>query len=140
MTTKTTLNMNVLKTNRPNLLSALCILTFIGSTTSFISYFLASVFFEKSSELIIKYSNWHTFEAISPLYFTFFMALSAISLVGAIRMWKLHRDGFFVYTVSQVIILFLPVLWINWNSFSPIGAIFTSVFFIGYALNWKSFL
>jgi hypothetical protein len=129
--------MNEIKTNRSNLLTALCILTFIGSGTSFFGYFLASVFFEKASELIIKYSNWYSVEAISPLYFTLFMALSAISLVGAIRMWKLHRDGLFLYAVSQLVIVFLPVLWLGWNYFSVTGAIFTGVFVGGYALNWK---
>jgi hypothetical protein len=129
--------MNEIKTNRTNLLSALCILTFIGSGTSFFGYFLTSVFFEKTSELIIKYSNWHSVEAISPLYFTFFMALSAISLIGAIRMWKLHLDGFIIYTISQLIILFLPVIWLDWKAFSETGAIFTVVFVGGYALNWK---
>ena len=131
--------MNEIKPNRTTLLSALCILTFIGSSTSFLGFFLASIFFEKASELIIKYSNWHSVEAISPLYFTLFMALSAISLSGAIRMWKLHRDGFFLFTISQLIILFLPVIWVGWNYFSVTGAIFTSIFFIGYGLNWKSY-
>lgn len=129
--------MNEIKTNRSNLLTALCILTFIGSGTSFLGYFLASVFFDRTSELIIKYSNWHTVEAISPLYFTLFMALSAISLTGAIRMWKLCRDGFFLYAASQLVILFLPVIWLGWNSFSVTGAIFTSVFVIGYSMCWK---
>lgn len=129
--------MNELKTTRSVSLNALCILTFIGSTTSFVAYFLASLFFEKASYIIIKYSNWHSVEAISPLYFTLFMALSAISLVGAIRMWKLHRDGFFVYTAAQIVLIFLPVVWIGWNSFSDTGAIFTAVFVGGYAMNWK---
>jgi hypothetical protein len=129
--------MNELKTNRTTLLTALCILTFIGSTSSFIIYFLSSVFYEKTSEIIIKYSNWHTVEAISPLYFTILMALSAISLTGAIRMWKLHRDGFFIYTISQLIFLFLPVIWLGWNAFSVTGAIFTAVFVVGYWMNWK---
>ncbi len=129
--------MNKETTQRPNLLSALCILSFIGSGLGFIGYFLASVFFTKTSELIIQYSNWHTVEAISPMYFTLFMALSAASLIGAIRMWKLHRDGFFIYTVAQIIMLFLPVIWIGNNSFSVTGAIFTAIFIGGYALNFK---
>jgi hypothetical protein len=129
--------MNEVKTNRNNFLSALCILTFFGSTAAFFGYFLASVFFEKTSELIIKYSNWHSVEAISPLFFTILMVLSAISLTGAIRMWKLHRDGFFIYTISQLIFLFLPVIWLGWNSFSVTGAIFTAVFVVGYAMNLR---
>ena len=130
--------MNEFITNRTAFLKALCILTFIGSTASFIIYFLASLFFEKASQIIIKYSNWHTVDSISPFYFTLFMALSAISLAGAIRMWKLHRDGFFIYAAAQIIILFLPVIWIGWNSFSETGVIFTLIFIVGYALNWKN--
>lgn len=122
---------------RPNLLSALCILTFTGSGVAFVGYFLASVFFTKTSELIIKYSNWHSVEDISPLYFTVIMVLSAVSLIGAIRMWKLHRDGFFIYSISQIFFLLLPVIWIGSVAFSVTGAIFTTIFIGGYALNWK---
>ncbi len=123
--------------NRPPFLSALCILTFTGSTFGFIGYFLASLFFDKTSELIIKYSSWHSVEAISPIYFTVLMALFAISLMGAIRMWKFHRDGFFIYSISQIVILFLPVIWIDCNAFSVANAIFTTVFILGYGWNWR---
>ncbi len=129
--------MNDIQSYRTSFLSALCILTFIGSSTSFIAYFLASVFFEKTSALIIKYSNWYSTDAISPLYFTVLMALSAISLTGAIRIWKLHRDGFYIYSITQIIILFIPVIWMGWNAFSVTGAIFTAVFVVGYAINLK---
>lgn len=124
-------------TMRPPFLSALCILTFIGSTFGFIGYFMASLFFEKTSELIIEYSSWHSVEAISPLYFTVLMALFAFSLTGAIRIWKFHRDGFFLYFISQIVILFLPVIWIDWNAFSVVNAIITTVFILGYGLHWR---
>ncbi len=130
------MNNNKTKT-RPPFLSALCILTFIGSTFGFIGYFLASLFFNKTSELIIEYSSWHSVEAISPIYFTVLMALFAISLTGAIRIWKFHRNGFFIYSISQIVILFLPVIWIDWNAFSVANAIFTSVFILGYGWNWR---
>jgi hypothetical protein len=122
---------------RPPFLSALCILSFAGGTAGFIGYFLASLFFEKSSELIIQYSSWHSTDAISPLYFTILMFLFAISLTGAIRIWKFRKDGFYIYSISQLAILFLPVIWIDWNSFSVSNAIFTGVFIAGYLLNFK---
>lgn len=122
---------------RPSLLSALCILTFIGSTTGFIGYFLAAIFFEQLSQLIIQYSSWHTTASVSPLLFTLLMVFYALSLTGAIRMWKLHRDGFFLYTISQLAILFVPVIWINWDAFSFTNSIFITVFVIGYGLNLK---
>lgn len=125
------------KNSRPDLLTALCILTFVGSGTGFLAYFLAAVFFDKATAFIIEYSSTHSTEAISPVYFVLLMALSAVSLAGAIRMWKLHRDGFFMYAIAQSGLMFLPVVWLGWNSFTVPGAIFTGVFVIGYSMNWK---
>lgn len=124
-------------TNRSPLMTALCILTFTGSSIGFIGYFLASLFFEKTSELIIKYSSWNSVDAISPLYFTLLMALFAFSLTGAIRMWKFHRDGFYLYAIAQLLILFLPVIWINGSAFSVANAIATGVFILGYILTFR---
>ena len=129
--------MNTLHKPRPDFLSALCLLTFTGSTITFIGYFLAAVFFERVSELIIKYSAWHSVEAISPVYFTALMALSAMSLTGAIRMWKLHRDGFYLYLFAQVLMVSLPVLWIGTTAFSVSNALFTGLFLTGYTMNLK---
>lgn len=120
---------------RPDLLTALCLLTFAGSGSGFFVYFLAALFFEKASAFIIKYSSTHTTEAISPQYFILLMVFSAVSLAGAIRMWKLHRDGFLMYLPAQLGIIIVPVVWLGWNSFTVPGAIFTGVFVVGYALN-----
>ena len=125
--------------SRSNFLSALCILTFLGSGLSFLMYFFAALFFEETSELIIKYSRWNSTEAISPLYFTLLMALNAISLTGAIRMWKLHRDGFYLYVLTQILILFVPAMWISFEAVSISNAIFTTIFIIGYGLNFRRF-
>ena len=122
---------------RPPFLSALCLLTFIGSSIGFTGYFLAALFFEKTSELILKYSSWHSTETISPLYFSLLMALFAISLTGAIRMWKLHRDGFYLYVFAQLSILIVPVVWIDWQALSATNAIFTTVFMLGYGFHFK---
>jgi hypothetical protein len=125
------------KIKRPDFLSALCILTFIGSSITFTVYLLASLFFKNASEIIVKYSAWHSTDAISPLYFTILMALSALSLTGAIRMWKQHRDGFLLYTAAHVLILLIPIFWINIQAFSVVNLIFTAIFIGGYGLNWK---
>lgn len=126
-------------TQRSSFLSALCILTFLGSGLSFLVYFIAALFFDAASEFIIKYSRWSSTEAITPIYFTLLMALNALSLTGAIRMWKLHRDGFFLYVISQLIIAFVPAFWININAISISNVIFTLIFFTGYGLNFRRF-
>ncbi|MFW6289739.1 MAG: hypothetical protein ACOC0R_02125 [Mariniphaga sp.] len=127
----------MISSKRPPLLSALCILTFIGSTIGFTGYFLAAIFFKQVSTLIMQYSSWHSTETLTPLFFTLLMVLYALSLSGAIRMWKLHRDGFVLYAVSQLAILFVPVIWVNWNAFSFTNLIFVLVFITGYAVNLK---
>lgn len=124
-------------TKRPPFLTALCGLTFVGSSVAFITWFLAALFFEKAGELIIKYSSWHAVEQITPLYFLILMVLNCFSLVGAIRMWKFRRDGFFVYAFAQLSIMFFPSIWLGWTAFSATNAIFTGVFLIGYSLNLK---
>ncbi len=123
---------------RPPLLRALCIMTFAGSGIAFPGYFLASVFFEKFSDVVVKYSSWHSTDEISPLYFTILMVLYAVSLAGAVRMWKLHRDGYILYLIAQAGIIFMPVIWIGWQAFSVTNAVFTGVFVIGYGINWRS--
>lgn len=129
--------MDTKKIHRPAFLSGVCLLSFIGSGMAFIAYFLASLFFDRTSELIIKYSSWNNTDEISSLYFTLLMALYAFSLIGAIRMWKLHKSGFYVYSISQIIILFQPALWINWQAFSVTNVIFTFIFIFAYFLNLK---
>jgi len=126
-----------MKTSRPDFLSALCILTFIGSSFTFIVYLLASLFFKRVSEIIVEYSAMYSTNGINSLYFTTLMALSALSLSGAIRMWKLHIDGFFIYTAAQILLLLIPVIWINSQAFSTVNLIFTIIFVGGYALNLK---
>ncbi len=122
---------------RPDFLKALCILTFTGSSIAFVTYFFASIFFEKTTALIIKYSSWSSADQISPLFFTALMVLYAGSLIGAIRIWKGHKNGFYLYCIAQVIILLLPVFLINQQAFSVTNAIFTTVFIVGYGWNLK---
>jgi hypothetical protein len=129
--------MENLKPERPPFLSALCALTFLGSGVMFVVYALASLFFEKASRIIIELSSWHTVEKISPIYFTILMVLNCLSLVGAIRMWKFHRDGLFIYTAAQLVLLFFPSVWLGWMAFSDTNAIFTTIFVVGYFLHWK---
>ena len=123
--------------HRSSFLSALCILTFLGSGLSFLIYSIASLFFDEATEFIIKYSRWDSTDAISPFYFTMFMALNAISLTGAIRIWKLHRDGFYLYVLAQLLLLIAPAVWINFEAISVSNVIFTTIFIVGYGFNFK---
>jgi hypothetical protein len=125
------------KIYRHDFLSALCILTFIGSSFKFVLYLLASLFFERTSIIIVEYSAWHSTDAVNSFYFTILMSLSVFSLIGTVLMWKLCLNGFYIYTAAQVLLLFFPVFWIGNHAFSVMNLIFTIIFICSYALNIK---
>lgn len=157
--------MEIIETNpkqRPGLLTALCILTFIGSgfgvlnnlfgmIMSPIKNFLDPEFFENvldnvHDEYARKFVEQaleigqkaieHIFE-ISLAQFVLYVA----SLTGAILMFQLKKTGFYIYSTAQVLLLFVAPAFIGFNLFVNIGMMFGSVFtilFIAlYAINLK---
>jgi hypothetical protein len=52
-------------------------------------------------------------------------------------MWQQHRDGYFMYRLAQLVIVFQPVIWVNGAALSVTNLIFTIVFMAGYAWHWK---
>jgi hypothetical protein len=67
--------------------------------------------------------------------------LYAISLIGVYLMYRLKKTGFLVYSIAQVLLLSLPVLFGGYNGFS-LGVTFvfsflTMIFIIIYASQLK---
>jgi hypothetical protein len=157
--------MEIVDTNpkqRPGLLTVLCILTFIGSgfgvlnnvmgmIMSPIKNFLNPEFFERVLEEVQdeparqfveqaleigQKAIEHIFE-ISLAQFL----LYAASLTGAILMFQLKKTGFYIYATAQILLLFVPAIFLGFNLFVNIGILFSSVFtilFIAlYAINLK---
>ena len=125
------------QTKHPPLLKALCILTFMGSGIGFIAYSFMVLFFEKASQMVISVGNSQSMDGTSPFYFALFVALYAVLLAGGIRMWKFHKDGYFMYLLAQLLILFLPVVQLGWLAFSSVNALFALVFIAGYSINYS---
>jgi hypothetical protein len=125
------------KQSRPLFLRTLCILTFTGSGIAFLGYFAACLFFEKILEWIVTYSSLNSVEHLSPLFFTALMVLHCFSLVGAIRIWKLHRDGLWIYILAQLVLLFFPSVWFGMASFYYTHLLFTLVFIGGYLYHYR---
>jgi len=119
------------------LLSAALLLSMIGSIIGVIMYFSAALFFDKAQSLIIQFTDIRSMENINPLYFDIFGALYALSLAGVILMKKRWKRGFFFYTSAQIVILFVPVLWLGGGAFSCLNLIFTLLFIGIYFSNLK---
>lgn len=123
--------------DRPRVLEALCMLSFLGSGGGFMLYLAAAVFYRKAQEIVLKFSSLHTTDGLSPLYFLLFSLFFLISLLGVIRMWNLKRSGFYMYTAAQVMILSWPLAWMGLEAFSATALIFTVLFLGAYTLQFS---
>ncbi len=123
---------------RPRVLEALCMLSFLGSGGGMLLYLAAAIFYGKTQEIIVKYSSMHSTEQVPPVYFFIFSFLFAVSLFGVIQMWKMKKAGFFIYLAAQMAIFSFPLLWIGKEAFSAVALIFTTIFCLAYAIQFRN--
>ncbi|MFC2101223.1 hypothetical protein ACFLRZ_05275 [Bacteroidota bacterium] len=132
---------------RPDLLSLLCILTFIGSGLGFISNLFVTLSYNtlvetiENGELPAMYDmiidNMTLLLSGGVYYFMLSFLFFGTSLFGAIFMWQLRRMGFHIYTISQILILILPALFLQGQGISILSFFFTGLFIGLYAINLK---
>ena len=124
------------KKGRPELLTLLCILTFIGSGLAAFSYFFIFISYDEigtmMKEMDFDFSGFEIMMSGGKRFFAAGFILYSISLGGAIQMWKLNKIGFHLYTAAQVFILILPVVMIKSLPFSIFSLLLTLVFILGF--------
>ena len=153
---------------RPTFLTVLCILTFIGSGWGVLSQLFSLLFTNlvdvsaqteqlntmmdnmesgagtsflsgilSSSQEVMQATMMHA-KSIAVIS----LVLSLLSLCGAILMFSLRRIGFYIYTVAQLLLLFVVPYFAGFSMIVVMGmlfsALFTVVFFIFYWLNSKT--
>jgi hypothetical protein len=129
---------------RPTLLSVLCILTFVFSGIGGLWDLITLLFSDKIIELLKSTPNYDDATMGSAiillqagwLYYLISFVLTACAIFGAILMWRLKKLGFHFYALSNLVLLFVPLLilgiTISWE-----GILFTSIFIALYAFNFK---
>ena len=128
---------------RPVLLTILCILTFIGSGLNFVSSFLITVFFNTFQSVAGEISKAFNLPAMDmilnarPDYFLVSSLIYACSAFGALEMWKLHKRGFHLYTVSQLLLIMMPMYFFQLPAPSLPDLLFSGIFIILYSVNLK---
>ena len=113
---------------KPILFESACIFSIIGSSIGFISMFISTFFFKFVTKKITSVTNITATEKLSPIYFALLMALYCVSLVGAVKLYRLQRTGLYFYLLAQVLILVIPVYWLGNQAFSTTNVIFTGTF------------
>ncbi len=129
------------KKKRPDLLTLLCILTFIGSGLQLIS----NLFLLLNKEYILENLEESTFnlEDFQPIlempseFFQFNALFFIIAFVGSILMWNLKKIGFHIYSLAQIALLFIISVFNPLNSFPLAEILITSLFILLYYRHLK---
>ena len=137
-------NLNILPSEpqkRPDLLTVLCVLTFIGSGLSFFSYLVFSMSFDSISEVLSESEiDLPGMDMILNTPISFYYSgtlLFGISFWGAIKMWNLKKAGFHLYTASQILLIILQVIYMGQYGFPYLSVFITGVFVLLYFRNLK---
>ena len=116
--------------HRPQFLTVLCILTFIGSGFAVLSSLGFTVAYDSLIYLIESNPMLEDYDFVQS-DFMISALLSIASLVGAIFMFKLKRIGFFIYLLSNLTAAFLP-------EYSTFSLVFNIIWISMYAANYKA--
>ncbi len=126
---------------RPQLLTFLCILTFIGSGLAFLTYIIVSFSYEEFMSALQEFNRdipgLEDLKKANHGFFIIGMILYAFSLFGATRMWRLRKSGFHFYTMAQVLLLIQPYVYLKIQGFPVIQFLLTAIFIGLYAVNLK---
>lgn len=129
---------------RPQLLTVIAILSFIGSGLSFLSYFVISFSYDSilqvvENELSDLYPEMFAdfIREAGRVFFMLGAIAYAVSLYGVYKMWNLQKDGLHYYAVSQLVILLLPLVFVSRQLSVLPGLLLTVLFILLYYRSFK---
>ena len=129
---------------RPNLLTVLCILTFIGSGMNMVSSLVIAGFYDTFTEVVLLFSEKFKLPGIDvlleskPIFFLVSGLLYTGSLVGAFLMFQLKKVGFHVYAIFQILLILAPMYFMHLSGPGILDIIFSGIFILLYSSNLKS--
>jgi hypothetical protein len=117
---------------RPQLLTILLILSFLGSGLAGFSYFMVYLSYDEIipllSEMKEQFPVIELFSTAGRNFFLTAFILYFFSLIGTRLMWNLRKAGFHFYTGAQVMLILLPVIYISGFPFPIYDSIITGIF------------
>jgi hypothetical protein len=131
------------KPKRPNLLTILCILTFIGSGMNLFSSLVIAGFYDMFVEIAKEFAEKFKLPGIDmlletkPLFFLVTGLFYAGSLVGAAIMMQLKKTGFHIYTIFQILLVLAPMYFMHLSRPGVPDLLFSGLFVMLYGMNLK---
>jgi hypothetical protein len=142
-------NLGEITEKRPTGLTVLCVLTFIGSGFTLLSYFFFFALYNTIPDTMLMmaemvgeplgktYENLANMFISSPQYSFLLMTLpSLFALIGAAIMLNMRKLGFHLYVVGQILVIVFPMLLLK-NEFSISGLLLALLFVALYAIFYK---
>lgn len=147
---------------RPDMLTIICILSFINAVYKSIVNFISFAFYEKFQNIFEQMRNGEgvyadmaeqmgdDFKTLAEAYAMAFsvgkgyyfieFALFVASFIGVLMMWRMQKRGFHIYTISQILMLIATSIFVvskvgGGFPFMPI--IWTVLFVYMYYVNYK---
>jgi hypothetical protein len=125
----------------PTGLMVLCVLTFIGSGFSALTYFLSFLLYDTLTAMMLQmadtmggvfatyYSNAADMFSSTSRYLFLLMAISCLlSITGSGCMVKMRKVGFHLYVAGQILLIGLPIILMTKGGFSFFEAVLSIVF------------
>ncbi len=126
---------------RPELLTILCILSFIFGGLALLTYLTASLNFQEFRDALNNMNmDLPQFDALKKANQGFYLMgaiLYAASLFGAIQMWQLRKSGFHFYLMAQLLIILHPYIFLKISGFPLLQIISTGIFIYLYSRHLK---
>lgn len=130
---------------RPVFLTVVCILSFVGIGLAILGYITAisllgmaeSAMSEVSAA--VEEAGGASASVSTGLIWTYIIigfATALVSLFGVVKMWKLEKAGFIMYTGAAIVGLIMGIVYSGLNA-SIMGIVFTGAFIAMYAANLK---
>ena len=147
---------------RPEMLTVICVLSFINAVYNGISNFVSFAFYDSFQKVFAQMrngegmfadmaeqlgDNWEMFAQASSLSFSvgrgyYFLEtlLYVASFIGVLMMWRLQKKGFHVYTIAQCLMIIMTSIFVTSKIAGfPFGPIFwTAMFVFMYASHYKT--
>lgn len=129
---------------RPELLTVLCTLTFIGSGISMLANGILFLVFDQVREIFTGQDGYSflgseidlSFLAGISNWFFFAMGITQmLSFAGAYEMFRLKKKGFHLYTMAQIMLLIIPKVFIPSLPFPFFEMMISAIFVLLYFKN-----